>query len=453
MIFRSTRVLVSSDAPIVPRSIHVEGGRVARVEPWEGVPVGAPVLDFGDRLLMAGVVDTHVHVNEPGRTEWEGFATATRAAAAGGVTTLIDMPLNSIPATVDVRSLDEKRTAAEGKCHIDVGFAGGVVPGNVAELEPLIDAGVVAFKSFLCESGVDEFKHVGEADLARAMPILASRGVTLLVHAELPPALDEAGRRVLGLSPEASRRYASYLASRPRLAENEAVELLFALAKDTQTKTHVVHLSSSDALATLRRARESGVPLHAETCPHYLTFAAEEVPDGATEYKCAPPIRERENRERLWDALREGLLDQVVSDHSPSTPALKCSDSGDFLKAWGGISSLELGLSIVWTGAKARGLTLSDVARLLCERPAALVGLGKRKGRIAPGYDADFVVWEPEGDRVVDVNALHHRHKGTPYAKRTLQGRIHTTVVGGQVVYEGGVVTAAPRGALLRRTT
>jgi allantoinase len=449
MIVRSTRVIRSAGSEAAPASVHIEGARIVRVDPWHSVPDGAPVMELGDRVVMAGIVDTHVHVNEPGRTEWEGFETATRAAAAGGVTTLMDMPPNSIPATTSVRALDEKRAAAEGQCFVDVGFAGGVVPGNAGELAAMIDAGVLAFKCFLCESGVDEFADVGRDDLLRAMPILADRGMPLLVHAELPPLLDDAAARLMGLSPEDARRYASYLASRPRQAEDAAVELLFELAKETGARAHVVHLSSADALATLRRARDSGVPLGAETCPHYLTFAAEDVPDGATEYKCAPPIREGENRERLWDALREGLIDQVVSDHSPSTPALKCCDSGDFMKAWGGISSLELGLSVVWTGARARGLGLGDVARLLCEAPAALVGLGKRKGRIAAGFDADLVVWEPESARVVEPSALHHRHKTTPYARRTLDGKVHATIVGGRVVYEDGRVVGGPQGRLL----
>jgi allantoinase len=446
MIIRSRRVLTPTG--ITPASIFVESGRIARVEAWESAQPGAPVHDVGERLVMPGIVDTHVHVNEPGRTEWEGFETATRAAAAGGVTTLVDMPLNSIPATTSVRAFDEKRAAAEGKCFVDVGFCGGVVPGNANELVPLIDAGVLAFKCFLCESGVAEFGHVAESDLVHAMPILASRGATLLVHAELPAALDEAAAKAKGLSADAARRYATYLATRPKTAEDAAVELLFRLARDAKARTHVVHLSSADALPTLRRARESGVPLSAETCPHYLTLTSEEVPDGATEFKCAPPIRERVNREQLWDALREGLIDQVVSDHSPSTPSLKCQDTGDFLAAWGGISSLELGLSIVWSGAKARGLDLTTVARLLCEAPAKLVGLDARKGRIAPGLDADFVVWEPEATRIVEPARLQHRHKATPYARRTLDGTVHTTIVGGEIVYSNGTFTG-PKGRLL----
>ena len=451
MFFRSTRVLVPEGERA--SAVEVMGRRVVRVMAYDAVPPGAPLTDFGSHVLMHGVVDTHVHVNEPGRTDWEGFRTATRAAAAGGVTTLVDMPLNSIPATTSLRALDEKRAAAEGKCVVDVGFSGGVVPGNVAELGPMIDAGVVAFKCFLCESGVDEFANVSEDDLRRAMPALAERGVTLLAHAELPLVLDEAAKAAMGLSPEAARRYASYLASRPKTAEDRAVELLLRLARETKAKTHVVHLSSADALASLRQAKNEGVPLHAETCPHYLTLSAEEIPDGATEYKCAPPIREAQNRERLWAALREGLIDQVVTDHSPSTPALKCADTGDFLAAWGGISSLELGLSLVWTEAAKRGLSLADVSRLLSGAPAALVGLSDRKGRIAPGFDADFVVFDPDRERFVEPAALQHRHKLTPYAKRTLRGCVVATFVGGEKVYDGASIVLSTAGRLVRRVS
>ncbi|MEK6606766.1 MAG: allantoinase AllB [Myxococcota bacterium] len=422
-----------------PASVHVRGGRIVAVSGFRDVPRGCPLDDHGDAVVMPGLVDTHVHVNDPGRAEWEGFETATRAAAAGGVTTIVDMPLNSIPATTSVGALEAKAAAAEGRIHVDVGLAGGVVPGNVAEVRRLRAAGALAFKCFLAPSGVDEFPHVGEDDLRVALPALADGGAPLLVHAEHPARLREAAP---------SRRYADWLAARPPEAEDDAVALVARLCADFGARAHIVHLSSAGALATIRRAREAGVALTAETCPHYLWFAAEEVPDGATAYKCAPPIRERANRDRLWSALREGLVDQIVTDHSPSTPALKCVESGDFAAAWGGIASLQLGLAVVWTAARARGASPADVARWMCAAPARLVGLGDRKGAIAPGRDADFCVWRPEAAFRVDAARLHHRHKLTPYAGSALFGAVEATYLRGVRIYHRGRF-APPSGRLV----
>ena len=338
-----------------PQAIHVAGGIIAAVTDYDDVPLGIPLLEAGELCVLPGLVDTHVHINEPGRTAWEGFTTATSAAAAGGVTTLCDMPLNSVPPTTTLEGLRAKVRALEEKARVDVSLCGGLVPGNAGPhggLADLFAEGVLAFKCFLAESGVAEFSHVHEAELRAGMIEIAKLGAPLFVHAELPEPLSEGEKAALGLDP---RRYDTYLKSRPRSAENAAVDLVLRLAQETGARAHIVHLSSSDALTTFRRARDARVPLTVETCPHYLTFASEEIPDGATAFKCAPPIRERNNREMLWDALREGMINQIVTDHSPSSAAMKCSGSGDFMAAWGGISSLQLGLSAVWTAAQARG--------------------------------------------------------------------------------------------------
>ncbi len=425
-------------AELRPASIHVVGGRIARVAAWDDVPAGASIEDLGDAVIMPGLVDTHVHVNDPGRAEWEGFATATRAAAAGGVTTLVDMPLNSIPPTTTVAGLAAKSAAADGQIFVDVGFCGGVVPANAGELRGLVAAGALAFKCFLSDPGVPEFAHVGEDDLHTALPILAALGAPLFVHAELPGQLH--------VPVGDPRAYQTWLDARPRAAENEAVKLIVALARRHGARAHIVHLSSAEALDDLRRARDEEVAVTAETCPHYLTFAAEEIPDGRTDFKCAPPIRERQNREELWDALRQGLVTQVVTDHSPSTPALKCCDSGDFVRAWGGISSLQLGLPAVWTGARARGRSLVEVAEWMCAAPARLAGLAGKKGMIAPGYDADLCVWDPDAEMRVDPLALHHRHKITPYSGRALSGVVLATYLRGTKID----LAAAPAGRQLK---
>jgi allantoinase len=401
---------------------------------------------------MPGIVDTHVHVNEPGRTEWEGFETATRAAAAGGVTTIVDMPLNSIPATTTREALRAKRIAAEGNLRVDVGLWAGVVPGNSRdprELEGLLDGGVLGFKAFLVPSGVDEFGHVAESDLRAALPIIARRGTVLLAHAELPGPIERAAEIWNGAGPAELSDYRRYLQSRPDAAEVEAVELLVRLCRELGCRVHIVHVSSAEVLPVLRRAREEGLPITAETCPHYLTFAAEDIPDGGVTFKCAPPIRSRDNRERLWEALREGLIDLVATDHSPCPPEMKKVGSGDFRGAWGGISSLQLALPAVWTGARERGFTVPDIAAWMGAAPARLADLEGRKGAIAPGYDADLVIWDPEASFTVEPERLHHRHKLTPYAGRTLYGAVRRTVLRGETIYEDGELVGAPGGRLL----
>ncbi len=431
LVILSTRVVTPDGT--APGAIAISGGVITAVHGHGAAPDAARRLDVGDAVLLPGVVDTHVHVNEPGRTEWEGFETATRAAAAGGVTTIVDMPLNSIPVTTTPPALELKARAAAGHATVDYAFWGGVVPGNTDQLAPLARAGVRGFKCFLVPSGVDEFPPVAELQLRPAMTKLAGLGLPLLVHAELPgPIARAAASR--GGDP---RRYGSYLASRPRAAELEAVDLMLRLCRETGCRVHIVHVSTADTLDRLRDARRAGLPVTAETCPHYLTFAAEEIADGATAWKCAPPIRERSNRERLWEGLAEGTLDLVASDHSPAPPVLKCLDTGDFVRAWGGVASLEVGLAATWTGARARGRDLQDVARWCAERPAGLAGL-RGKGRIAPGCDADVIVFDPEAPFQVEPRRLHQRHPVTPYAGMILHGVVCQTFVRGTCVYEAG---------------
>ena len=440
MVVRSRRI-VFPDA-VRAASLHIEDGKISRIssyDEWSATAL-AERFDVGDLIVAPGIVDSHVHVNEPGRTEWEGFDTATRAAAAGGVTTIVDMPLNSIPATTTVEGLDEKRRAARGKCHVDVAFWGGVVPGNASELDRLVDAGVRGFKCFLVPSGVDEFPAVGEGDLRQAMPILARRDVPLLAHAESPARLRDAGAR--GLQPSV---YATYLATRPPEAEVDAIRMIARLAREFGTRVHIVHVASAEAAEEVARAKAAGVAISAETCPHYLTFDAEEIADGATEFKCAPPIREARHRQALWDALAAGTLDLIASDHSPAPPALKCP--GDFMRAWGGIASLELSLAAVWSSS--REVDPSVVSRWMSEAPARLAGLGDRKGRIAPGYDADLVVWNADAEWTVDATRLQQRHTLTPYAGRRLRGRVQTTFVRGTRVWDAGRLTSAAAGQLL----
>jgi allantoinase len=444
LFLRSTRVALPDG--VRPASLVIANGVIAAIDARVELPDELHSLDVGDHVVMPGLVDTHVHVNEPGRTEWEGFATATRAAAAGGVTTIVDMPLNSIPATTSVQGLQAKRQAADGQCFVDVAFWGGVVPGNVDELEPLAQAGVRGFKCFMSPSGVDEFPHVGEADLRAALPVIARLGLPLLVHAELPAFLTDplAGQGFVD-----PRRYDTWLRSRPPAAEREAIALLMTLAREYAARIHIVHVATTEAMPVLAAARAAGANVTAETCPHYLTFAAEEIADGATAFKCAPPIRERRERDGLWDALAAGGLDFIASDHSPAPPELKRLDTGDFVAAWGGIASLQLGLPAVWTGMCARRLAIPQLVEWLSARPARLAGLDASKGRIAVGCDADLVVWDPEATTTVDAAKLFHRHPVTPYDGATLRGRVVTTIARGEIVYEPGRRRGVPNGRLL----
>ena len=435
-------------------AIHVRDGRIVSVAPFAEIPRDVPTIEAGDAVVIPGLVDTHVHVNEPGRTEWEGFLTATRAAAAGGVTTLVDMPLNSIPATTTRAAFAEKIRASEGKLYVDVGFWGGIVPENARdpeEIAGLLAAGVLGFKAFLVPSGVEEFAPVGEADLQPAMTELARHGAVLLVHAELPGPIEAAAGVWDGAGPDDLCSYDRWLRSRPAAAEVEAFELLARLARETGCRVHVVHLSTPEVLPLLLAARAEGLAVTAETCPHYLTFCAEEIADGATAWKCAPPIRGRAEREALWQALAARQIDLVATDHSPSPPDLKCLDTGDFRAAWGGIASLQLSLPAVWTGARERGFSVSDLAKWMCEGPARLAGIAHRKGSIAEGHDADLAIWEPEVSFSVEPASLEHRHKLTPYAGRRLFGRVRRTLLRGETVYHDGTFLDRPIGRPLLR--
>lgn len=443
VIVRGRRVVTPEGSR--PASIHVSQGRITAVDDYENVGAGAPVTDAGDAVILPGLVDTHVHINEPGRTDWEGFASATRAAAAGGVTTLLDMPLNSIPATTTVAALDAKKEAARNNVAVDLGFIGGLVPGNAEALPGLHAAGVVAFKCFLVPSGVQEFPSVTERELRIALPILAQLDALLMVHAELPDELVRAAGS-LGGDP---RRYATWLGSRPATAEVEAVRLMGALAAEYRARIHIVHLSSADSLPVLAAAVSAGARMTAETCPHYLTFSAEEIPDGATEFKCAPAIGSSSNRERLWEALGAGQLAAVVSDHSPCPPALKSRDTGSFVSAWGGIASLQIGISAVWSGVRERGGSLEQLTEWMSAGPARLAGLSATKGAIAPGRDADLVLFNPEDEFTVDAARLRHRHAMTPYQGRRLAGVVEATYLRGSEVFRRGVPDKYPAGRLL----
>jgi allantoinase len=439
LLFRAARVVT----PDAERSaaVGVQDGRIVAVAPVDADLAAHRTVELGDdEVLLPGLVDTHVHVNEPGRTEWEGFATATRAAAAGGVTTVVDMPLNSIPPTTDVAALEVKRAAARDAVHVDVGFWGGAVPGNIGELAALHAAGVFGFKCFLAPSGVDEFPHLSTEQLAAALTELKPLDALMIVHAEDCDVLDDT-------APPRGESYADFLASRPANAEVTAITNLVDQLRRTGARAHVLHLSAAAALPVLTAARADGVPISAETCPHYLALAAEEIPAGATQFKCCPPIRDEANRGRLWAGLQSGAIDCVVSDHSPCTADLKCLDSGDFGDAWGGIASLQLGLPVVWTQARQRGIELSEVVRWMSSAPARIAGLS-RKGIIAVGADADLCVFAPDDAWVVDAARLEHRNPVTPYDGNALRGVVRSTWL------RGAELTGdAPTGRLLSRET
>ena len=449
---RSSRVVTPEG--VHPSAVLIDSGTITAIVDPDRIPEGYEIADEGDLVVMPGLVDTHVHINEPGRTEWEGFETATKAAAAGGVTTLVDMPLNSSPVTTTVAALKQKIASTKGKLTVDCGFYGGLVPGNTGDIEPMINAGVLGIKAFLVHSGIDEFPNATESDLRAAMPVIAHHQIPLLVHCELATNQKSLPRSPRGKpGPKQSfqgiqKSYREYLLSRPGSWEHAAIDLMVRLCGEYSCKVHIVHVSSSETIPLLHRARRAGLHLTTETCPHYLYFTAEGIADGDTRFKCAPPIREKKNRERLWKALSDGDLDFIVSDHSPSPPELKCLSTGDFRKAWGGISSLQFGLSIVWTQARERGFSMTNVAEWMCTRPAGFAGLAT-KGRIAPGYDADFVVWDPDGSFTVAPSMVHHRHTLTPYEGRVLSGKVKKTYLRGREIYRDDTFVGGPAGKIL----
>ena len=390
------------------------------------------LIDVHDKVVMPGVIDPHVHINEPGRTEWEGFDTATKAALAGGITTLVDMPLNASPVTTTLKAFEEKLTAAKKHLHTNCGFWGGVIPANENEIEPLIDKGVLGFKAFLTHSGIDEFPNVTEHDLRKVMPIIAKHNLPLLVHCELTSPLSEG--KATGV------RYQNYLNSRPRKWEDDAIALMIRLCEEYNCRTHIVHLSSSNSIEQIAKAKQKGLPLTVETGQHYLYFNAEEIKDGQTQFKCAPPIREKANNEKLWRALKDGIIDFVATDHSPATPGLKELQSGDFMKAWGGIASLQFALPVLWTAAKEKMCSLNEIAKWLSENPAKLIGKQNSKGKIAKGYDADLIVFDEKKTFTVTEDIIKHKHKITPYLNEKLFGVVEQTYLSGENVFDKGVM-------------
>jgi len=444
--FLSRRV-VTPDG-IKTAAVLVQDGRILDVVLSDQLPAQISVKDFGEAVLLPGLVDSHVHINEPGRTEWEGFRTATRAAAAGGYTLLVDMPLNCLPATTTVAALEAKRAAASGQCYVDWMAWGGVVSDNQEHIEGLAAAGVPGFKCFLIHPGIDGFTMVNERELRAALRHLARTGLPLLVHAELPGPVDAATRRLAGAD---WSKYTTYLQSRPDEAELSAIQLMISLCREYHFRLHIVHLATSQALDMLRAAKSEGLPVSVETCPHYLHFSSDKIPDGQTLFKCAPPVRSQENREKLWQGLQEGVIDLVATDHSPCPPEMKRIDERNFRSAWGGISSLSLALPVMWSEASGRGFTLIDIARWMAEGPARLAGSEPQKGRIAKNFDADFVVFEPEAEFTATEDRLFYRHRVSPYLGEKLCGVVKATYLRGECVFADGKFPGEPGGRELRR--
>jgi allantoinase len=445
---KSSKVITNN--VMQPACIEIKDGLILAIHNHDKI-LDCPIDDLGDKVLMPGIVDTHVHINEPGRTEWEGFNTATQAAAAGGITTLVDMPLNCIPVTTSKEAFAEKLEAVRDKLWVDCGFWGGVIPDNIDQLDELLSAGVLGVKSFLIDSGIEEFPKVSAEDIRRALPILAKHDVPYLIHAELDCNEFNAAEKINTIIGE---KYQSFLESRPKKWENQAVNMMLDLAKEAKNnginnKIHIVHLSSDEALDIIRQAKKEGLQFTAETCPHYLTISSEEIPDGKTIFKCCPPIREEANRQNLWRAINEGIISFIVSDHSPCTPQLKEIDSGDLEKAWGGISALQFGLPLIWTEARKQGFELVDISRLISLETAKFAGLDKIKGQIAVGHDADFLVFDEKSHFEISSDMIKHRHKITPYVGRTVFGVVKQTYVRGQKVFDTDVDTGADKGQFI----
>ena len=438
---------IISERTVLPDGIKravvlIEDGKIINVS-GELPDRDFTIIDIGNKVLMPGIVDPHVHINEPGRSDWEGFDTATRSAIAGGITTLVDMPLNSSPVTSTVKAFEAKLEAAKNKLHTNCGFWGGIIPGNEKEIEPLIEKGILGFKAFLTHSGIDEFPNVTESDLRKAMPVIAKHNLPLLVHCELSePAHDSRFT-------SHTSSYQNYLGSRPKKWEDNAIALMIRLCEKFNCRVHIVHLSSADSIEQIANARQKGLPLTVETGQHYLYFNAEDIKDRETPFKCAPPIREKENNEKLWEALKEGVIDFVATDHSPALPAMKELESGNFMKAWGGISSLQFALPVLWTAAKKRNCLMDDIATWLSERPSKLPGLDKSKGKIQKGFDADMVAWDPDKSFTVTRDIILHKHKTTPYLNEELYGVIEQTWLKGEKVFDNGNFTKLNKGNII----
>ena len=435
---KSSRIITSEGE--VDGYVIIKEGKIEDVINTLGIH-DERVVDVADKIIMPGIIDPHVHINEPGRTDWEGFNTATKAALAGGITTLVDMPLNSSPVTISAKAFDEKISVAQKNLHTNCGFWGGVIPGNEHDIAGLIEKGVLGFKAFLTHSGIDEFPNVTEADLRKTMPIIAKHNLPLLVHCEITDNSQ--------LTTDNSRSYANYLASRPRKWENDAIALVIRLCKEYNCRTHIVHLSSSDSIEQTTKAKQKGLPLTVETGQHYLYFNAEEISDGQTQFKCAPPIREKENNDKLWQALKDGVIDFVATDHSPSIPELKELESGDFMKAWGGIASLQFALPVLWTKAKQKDCSLNDIVKWLCENPAKLIGKERSKGKIEKGFDADIIVWDEKRSFTVSEDIIEHKHKITPYLNENLFGVVKQTYLSGEKVFDTGKFLHLNKGKII----
>jgi allantoinase len=439
----SKRVLTPEG--IKEATVYIAGGKITDVTEGK-ITTGVEVFDAGDSVLMPGLIDSHVHINEPGRTEWEGFETATKSAAAGGITTLVDMPLNSTPVTTTAEAFLEKQESAYGKLFVNCGFWGGIVPGNTNDILPLIHAGVLGFKAFLTHSGIDDFPNVDALDLEKASAFLSKEKIPLLVHAELD--WEHQGLKALEESPLS---YKAFLHSRPKDWEDQAINMMIDLSEAFSLKVHIVHLSSSTSIEQLKAARTKGLPITVETCPHYLFFNAENIPDGDTRFKCAPPIREKANNDLLWQALKDGLIDFVVTDHSPAPPSLKKNDSGNLKDAWGGISSLQLSLPVMWTLMRKNNFSLEDLSRLMSGNVSKFIALDQSKGKIQRGYDADLAIFNPERKFKVKQSMMHHRHKMTPYEGVELYGVVEQTYVAGKKVFDNGSFVSSPPGKIILR--
>ena len=423
-----------------PAAILIQEEKIMNVVSISEIPSDCPVEDMKNDVVMPGLVDTHVHINEPGRTDWEGFETATKAAAAGGITTLVDMPLNCIPVTTTVDALNYKIAATKNQLWVDCGFYGGLIPDNLQDIESLADAGVLGFKAFLSHSGIDEFPNINEKHLREALPIFANKGIPVLVHAELENGATQS---------EDHSTYKSFQDSRPKSWENNAVKLLIQLSKEFDARIHIVHLSSADILAEIAQTRNDGYPISVETCPHYLHFSSEHISDGDTRFKCAPPIWESDNKEKLWSGLENGLINFITSDHSPCTAELKNLEVGDFEKAWGGISSIQFTLPVIWTECKTRGYSMDQLINWMSKQPAKFIGKDQQKGQISPGFDADLVCWNPDKKYIIQKEAIHHKNKLTPYEGETLFGVVNSTFLCGKKIYENGQFLGHPSGKII----